>query len=44
MLREALSELERSKEELNLALENEKELNELKSGFVTVASHESEPL
>ncbi len=40
MLREALSELERSKEELNLAYENEKDLNELKSGFVTVASHE----
>ena len=40
MLREALSELERSKEELNLAYEKEKELNELKSGFVTVASHE----
>jgi PAS domain S-box-containing protein len=40
MLREALSELERSKEELNLALAKEKELNELKSGFVTVASHE----
>ncbi|MEO6454692.1 MAG: PAS domain-containing sensor histidine kinase [Ginsengibacter sp.] len=40
MLREALSELERSKEELNLAFENEKDLNELKSGFVTVASHE----
>ena len=40
MLREALSELERSKEELNLAFENEKELNELKSRFVTVASHE----
>jgi PAS domain S-box-containing protein len=40
MLREALSDLERSKEELNLALAKEKELNELKSGFVTVASHE----
>lgn len=40
MLREALSELERSKEELKQAFENEKELNELKSGFVTVASHE----
>jgi PAS domain S-box-containing protein len=40
MLREALSELERSKEELNQALAKEKELNELKSGFVTVASHE----
>jgi PAS domain S-box-containing protein len=40
MLREALTELERSKEELNLAFEKEKELNELKSRFVTVASHE----
>jgi signal transduction histidine kinase len=40
MLREALSELERSKEELNLAFENEKELSELKSRFVTMASHE----
>jgi PAS domain S-box-containing protein len=40
MLSEALSELERSKEELNQALAKEKELNELKSGFVTVASHE----
>ncbi|MEO8109385.1 MAG: PAS domain-containing sensor histidine kinase [Ginsengibacter sp.] len=40
MLREALSELEDSKEELKQAFENEKSLNELKSGFVTVASHE----
>lgn len=40
MLREALSELERSKEELKDALENEKELSELKSKFVTLASHE----
>lgn len=40
MLREALSELERSKEELNLAFENEKELSELKSRFSTMASHE----
>jgi signal transduction histidine kinase len=40
MLREALSELERSKEELNQAFENEKELSELKSRFVTMASHE----
>ncbi|MBC7867462.1 MAG: PAS domain-containing sensor histidine kinase, partial [Gloeobacteraceae cyanobacterium ES-bin-316] len=40
MLREALSDLEKSKEELSLALEKEKELNELKSRFVTVASHE----
>lgn len=40
MLREALSELERSKEELNLAFENEKELSEMKSRFATMASHE----
>ena len=40
MLREALAELERSKEELNLAFENEKDLSELKSRFVTIASHE----
>lgn len=40
MLREALIELERSKEELNEAFEVEKELNELKSRFVTTASHE----
>lgn len=40
MLREALAELEESKEELKQAFENEKSLNELKSGFVTVASHE----
>ncbi|MEO6490527.1 MAG: PAS domain-containing sensor histidine kinase, partial [Ferruginibacter sp.] len=40
MLKEALTELEGSKEELNLAYENEKGLNELKSVFVTVASHE----
>lgn len=40
MLREALTELERSKEELNQAFENEKELSELKSRFVTMASHE----
>lgn len=40
MLREALAELERSKEELNEAFEYEKELSELKSRFVTMASHE----
>ncbi len=40
MLREALEELEKSKEELNEAFENEKELSELKSRFVTMASHE----
>jgi PAS domain S-box-containing protein len=40
MLREALAELEKSKAELNEAFENEKELGELKSRFVTMASHE----
>ncbi len=40
MLREALFELEKSKEELSEAYENEKELSELKSRFVTMASHE----
>ena len=40
MLRETLTELERSKEELSESLEKEKELNELKSRFVTTASHE----
>lgn len=40
MLREALVELEKSKEELSEAFENEKELSELKSRFVTMASHE----
>jgi signal transduction histidine kinase len=40
MLREALTELEKSKAELNEAFENEKELSELKSRFVTMASHE----
>ncbi|MBS1946363.1 MAG: PAS domain-containing sensor histidine kinase [Bacteroidetes bacterium] len=40
MLRETLTELEKSKKELNEALEKEKELNELKSRFVTTASHE----
>ena len=40
MLRETLAELERSKNELNEAFETEKELSELKSRFVTMASHE----
>lgn len=40
MLRETLAELERSKEELSEALMNEKHINELKSKFVTLASHE----
>jgi PAS domain S-box-containing protein len=39
-LREALQELERSQEELNKALNKEKELNEIKSRFVSMASHE----
>ena len=40
ILEEALHELEKSREELSTALEKEKELNELKSRFVSMASHE----
>jgi len=40
ILREALQELERSQKELNEALDKEKELNEIKSRFVSMASHE----
>lgn len=40
VLQEALKELEQSKEQLSKALEKEKELNDLKSRFVTMASHE----
>ena len=40
VLLEALIELERSKEQLSTALEAEKELNDMKSRFVTMASHE----
>lgn len=40
MLRETLAELEASKEELNEALKKERELGDLKSRFVTMASHE----
>ena len=40
ILEEALHELETSREELNVALAKEKELNELKSRFVSMASHE----
>lgn len=40
MLRDTLVELENSKEELSLALQNERALGELKSRFVTMASHE----
>jgi PAS domain S-box-containing protein len=40
ILEEALHELENSREELSVALEKEKELNEFKSRFVSMASHE----
>ncbi|HXU28250.1 MAG TPA: PAS domain-containing sensor histidine kinase [Bacteroidia bacterium] len=40
VLQEALLELEKSKQQLSEALENEKELNDMKSRFVTMASHE----
>jgi PAS domain S-box-containing protein len=40
ILREALQELERSQGELSDALSKEKELNEIKSRFVSMASHE----
>src|SRR6476469_5154118 len=40
MLRETLAALEKSKQEVTAALEKEKELSELKSRFVTMASHE----
>jgi signal transduction histidine kinase len=40
VLQEALLELEHSKEQLSQALESEKELNDMKSRFVTMASHE----
>src|SRR5215831_18032191 len=39
-LTEAIEQLELSKEELSKLLEREKELNELKSRFVSMASHE----
>ncbi len=39
-LNEAMKELENSKEELSLALDKEKELSDLKSRFVSMASHE----
>ncbi|HVW59065.1 MAG TPA: PAS domain-containing sensor histidine kinase [Puia sp.] len=40
ILREALQELEHSQAELNDALNKEKELSEIKSRFVSMASHE----
>ncbi len=39
-LQSTLSELEASKEELTISLEKEKEVNDLKSRFVSMASHE----
>lgn len=39
-LQNLLSELEASKEELTLSLEKQKEVNDLKSRFVSMASHE----
>jgi len=40
VLEEAIDELEKTKKELNQALAKERELNELKSRFVSMASHE----
>lgn len=40
ILREALQRLEESQKELSEALEKEKQLNEIKSRFVSMASHE----
>jgi len=40
VLKETMMELEASREELKSALEKEKELNDMKSRFVTMASHE----
>lgn len=40
VLEEAVAELNIAKNELNIALQKEKDLNDLKSRFVTMASHE----
>jgi PAS domain S-box-containing protein len=40
ILKEALQKLEQSQEELSAALDKEKQLNEIKSRFVSMASHE----
>ncbi|MGL1204192.1 histidine kinase dimerization/phospho-acceptor domain-containing protein, partial [Vibrio parahaemolyticus] len=40
ILEEALQQLEISREELQQSLEKEKEVNEMKSRFVSMASHE----
>ncbi|MDZ4750963.1 MAG: PAS domain-containing sensor histidine kinase [Flavobacteriales bacterium] len=40
VLKEALTSLEHSRDELGMALSKEKELNEMKSRFISMASHE----
>ncbi len=40
VLQEAIRELEKSRNELSIALEKEKDLNDLKSRFISMASHE----
>jgi PAS domain S-box-containing protein len=40
VLQEAIRELEKSRNELSAALEKEKDLNDLKSRFISMASHE----
>jgi PAS domain S-box-containing protein len=40
VLKEALRELESSRDELSVALEKEKEVNEMKTRFISMASHE----
>ena len=40
ILEEAIDELEKTKKELSIALSKEKDLNELKTRFVSMASHE----
>lgn len=40
ILQEAIRELERSRNDLSIALEKEKDLNDLKSRFISMASHE----
>ncbi|MES2555660.1 MAG: PAS domain-containing sensor histidine kinase [Bacteroidota bacterium] len=40
VLEKAINELEKTKKELNTSLEKEKELSEMKSRFVSMASHE----
>jgi signal transduction histidine kinase len=40
VLEEAINELEKTKKELDLSLAKEKELNEMKTRFVSMASHE----